>query len=134
MSREIKFEYGFKSQNGIVKKVYELSQIPNIASICDVWNELPICYVRQFTGLQDKNGNDIFEGDIVSFETDPKGVVRWNNHVLCYTYYEDYKEDEITNSDFLCDWAQLNKGESRHYIVHGNIYETPKLLKTTENE
>lgn len=84
----------------------------------------------QFTGLQDKNGKDIFEGDIISFETDTKGVVMWNNHVLCYTFFEDYKGDEITNSDFLWDWGQLTKGESKHYIVHGNIYENPELLKS----
>lgn len=52
---EIKFEYGFQSVNGIVKKVYSLSDIPNIKDKCDVWNVLPIVYVRQYTGLKDKN-------------------------------------------------------------------------------
>jgi hypothetical protein len=59
----IKFEYGFRSVNGIVKKVYALSQIPNIEKICDVWNILPIVYVRQFTESQDKNGVEIYNGD-----------------------------------------------------------------------
>ena len=38
--REIKFEYGFDSVNGVVKKVYALSEIPNIKDKCDVWNIL----------------------------------------------------------------------------------------------
>ena len=63
MKREIKFEYGFESVNGTVKKVYHLHEIPNIQQKCDVWNVLPIKYVRQFVGHKDKNGVEIFEGD-----------------------------------------------------------------------
>jgi len=70
MKREILFEYGFQSVNGIVKKVYAISEIPNIAKKCDVWNVLPIVYVRQFTGLTDKNGVKIFEGDVCEFIKD----------------------------------------------------------------
>lgn len=65
--REILFEYGFESVNGIIKKQYYLHEIPFIQQKCDVFNVLPLVYVRQFTGLLDKNGTKIFEGDMVKW-------------------------------------------------------------------
>lgn len=66
--REIKFEYGFESINGIVKKKYYLHEIPFLREKCDVWNILPLAYVRRFTGLLDKKGVEIYEGDKCYFE------------------------------------------------------------------
>ena len=65
MSKEREIIYGFESINGIVKKRYYLSEIPNIKEKCDVWDVLPIVYVRQWIGLVDVDGNKIFEGDII---------------------------------------------------------------------
>ena len=74
------------------------------------WNNANECILMQFTGLNDKNGKDIYEGDIL--QDDEKHVepfaVEWN----------DMKE--YTN------WYS-SKGNV--FEIIGNIYENPELLK-----
>lgn len=137
MSREIKFEYGFESVNGIVKKVYSLSEIPNIKEKCDVWNVLPIKYVRQFAGLKDNKGNHIFDGDIVTYDGTPylvnalkaTGVIVNYKGSWALKYKASYKtsdgRDYYNYYQFSCE-----DFFDRKSIVIGNIYETPDLLPT----
>jgi uncharacterized phage protein (TIGR01671 family) len=117
MKREIKFRvweyirhknsYGFNYFIGLIdddKKHYDL---------------------MQFTGLKDRNGIEIYEGDILSFEDDPAGVVKWNSDFSCWTYWES---EHINNQEEVFDWSQLLKRDCEHYVVRGNIYENPDLL------
>ena len=86
MEREIKFEYGFESVNGIVKKVYHLHEIPHIEKKCDVWNDLPIKYIRQSTGFKDKNGTDIFEGDQLYICAGYSSIVEFQDGMFVSVY------------------------------------------------
>jgi uncharacterized phage protein (TIGR01671 family) len=82
--------------------------------------------IMQFTGLHDKNGKEIYEGDIISYEDDPANVVKWNHDFCCWVCWED---DKLNEEGEVFDWAQMKKIDSKHYIIHGNIYENPELLK-----
>ena len=111
--REILFEYGFESVNGIVKKQYYLHEIPNIAKKCDVWDMLPLAYVRQYTGLKDKNGKKIFEYD-KSIHDGKIVQVEWNKSQFRWSVYD------VSKDDIIC---HLN--ETEFEIIHDN----PELLE-----
>jgi uncharacterized phage protein (TIGR01671 family) len=134
--RVIKFEYGFQSQNGIVKKVYELSQIPKIAEICDVWNELPIVYVRQFTGLVDKNGVEIYKGDKCDWDG-KKVLISWCNQSASFvmTWKKVFKYDGGFKTNNYRNPLLATYGDDDGKYIHeyleviGNIHENKELIK-----
>lgn len=80
--------------------------------------------IMQFTGLLDKNGKEIFEGDIVE----------WDNGRICEIYWHS----SVAHNGW--DLKALNtKGRPNEkyklwegLTVIGNIYENPKLLKTNK--
>ena len=70
--------------------------------------------LMQYTGLHDKNGKEIYEGDILGFD--------YYKHPMVVEYKEwgfGCKEDDGT-------WAMPNE---EYREVLGNIYENPELLK-----
>jgi uncharacterized phage protein (TIGR01671 family) len=74
--------------------------------------------VMQFTRLHDKNGKEIYEGDILS-NGEIIGDVQWMGWMWNMpNYYEPSQDDP---SDAF--------SEEKKWVVIGNIYENPDLLK-----
>lgn len=76
--------------------------------------------VGQFTGLLDKNGKEIYEGDIVR--------ERWNNYTPIYqnAIYMAYNVDKI-NDPYVS--TQFNVIWRNGCEVIGNIHDNPELLE-----
>ena len=72
--------------------------------------------VCQYTGLKDKNGNRIFEGDIVKRIGD-KCVVKWTEEDAKFIII-----GSMTKLDFSLFFSE-------HLEVIGNIHDNPDLLE-----
>jgi len=72
--------------------------------------------VMQYTGLKDKNGVEIYEGDIIVFDSLPKVKVHieWRKENACFHFGNWYENCfPYTSTDAT---------------IIGNIYENPELL------
>lgn len=93
--------------------------------------------IGQYTGLKDKNGKEIYDGDILYFSYDiftgnfdtkaGKGIVEfiYGSFYIKPFEIEDKKVDDIENEE----WFLLYSVNEDTLEVIGNIYEKPDLLK-----
>ena len=85
--------------------------------------------IGQFTGLTDKNGKKIFEGDIINYEYETfnkqKILVKY---VIQYNAYEARFRAELTNDGIMYDLLAFRETQKRAEVI-GNIYDNEELLK-----
>lgn len=124
MKREIKFKAKrldgkgwvvgslIRSTTGIKERAYI---VDNFSSMSD-YSVISVdpSTVCQFTGLKDKNGTPIYEGDIViykDYNAERRGVIVWDNESIAFCFGKGF---------FLCHFP------SKNMVIVGNKFDKEK--------
>jgi uncharacterized phage protein (TIGR01671 family) len=124
--REIKFRVWDRTTNKMVIPARLFTSMDGTIWSADLGNRYTNAVVEpgltgilmQYTGLKDKNGKEIYEGDILEYE---KLSFRDDGHERGFVEYNEYAEWSVNN------WL-LNRIYRRAEVI-GNRFENPELLE-----
>ena len=87
--------------------------------------------VGQYTGLTDKNGREIYEGDFINYDGSTwGGVVQWHHNG--YFFINDSYGKKYPNCVRYRALGDMLDG--RPLVVVGNIHDNPELIKKGGND
>jgi uncharacterized phage protein (TIGR01671 family) len=120
--KTIKFRIYDKQNNKIIESGATPSMLKSFfehTAVLHTKEEMPYL---QFTGLLDRNGKEIYEGDII------KGMFSLSGKMGVVKYFKKYAGFGFTTEYWeKMDFNFKNNDLSRYKVV-GNVYENPELL------
>ena len=121
MSREIKFRAWDKKN----KKWWKWKMLDHVSitdsNVCHFFKDAKEknLVVMQYTELKDKNGKEIYEGDIGVGGDEDRRIMKWDEDTASFIYEVNSEKTWINQK------STLDKGVE----IIGNIYENKELLK-----
>ena len=116
-------ELKFRAWDGkkMIEDVIPASETSIIEIFEYEWQETEVKSVEQYTGLKDKNGKEIYEGDIVEYTTCYYGKEKRHRKVVEWEEWDSDDFGEPHNIGFF--------DLSEDMVVIGNIHENADLLE-----
>ena len=112
--RQIKFRAWDKEFN----EMFDWSELLKFAPTLKAFFENEDIVKMQYTGLKDKNGREIYEGDILT-----SGVMKY---ITGYHEHSGGWQLEVRKGEYCAEMVQSNCDLLE---IIGNIYENPELLR-----
>lgn len=144
--REIKFRgkeintdewvFGFYTQGSFIDPNTGKETVRHIIH-ADFLHDVEPETIGQYTGLKDRNGKEIYEGDIIYSEFSDRSnchcLVGWNEEKVCFGLMDEFafrsKQEgyDFPKFDSLVLWNFRNYGTK--FEVVGDIHDNPELIK-----
>ena len=107
-----------------VHLIFEPTTIFYSSGETDGWSEIDPSTICQCTGLNDKNGNMIWENDIMVAHLDD-AYPEDETYIRILWYESGFCSKEKGSEDI----SPIDKFDQEHFEVCGNIFDNPELLR-----